>query len=286
LILFNLLRRKSAIFLGQILGRAAYFLLKDDRKTTLQNLRFALGRELGEKRIKRISLEVFENIGKNIADVFRLRKFDWEKIKQIVETEGLEDLDRAYNKGRGLIGLSGHIGNFELLATYLSLRGYKFSVVGREIYDPRLNQLLIENRERMGFENINSADDVRKIIFSLRQGRGVGILADQDSKRVKGVYVDFFGRKAKTPVGPALLHLKYGFPMIPLAILRSGRYDYRIIVKKPIFFTPTGEKERDLVRITQLYTSELEKIIRENPSQWVWMHKRWRSQPVQPKKMD
>jgi KDO2-lipid IV(A) lauroyltransferase len=153
-------------------------------------------------------------------------------------------------------------------------------VVGREVYDPKLDKLLVENRERVGLEYISSTDDVRRIISSLHQGRAVGILADQDSTRVKGVFVDFFGRKAKTPIGPALLYLKYGSPIIPLVILRSGKYNYRIIIKKPLAFEPTGEREKDLIKITQLYTGELEVIIRENPSQWVWMHKRWKSRSV------
>ena len=280
LFLFNLLGRKSAIFLGQLLGRLAYYLFVEDRKTTLKNLKFALGDRLDKKRIKKNSFEVFENIGKNAVDIFRLKKFSWKKIKNIVETEGLDYFDQVYKKGKGLIALTGHIGNFELLAAYLSLRGYKLSVVGRVAYDPKLNKLLVKNREKMGLENISSTEDIRKMISSLQKGRVLGILADQDSKKVKGVYVDFFGKKAKTPLGPALLHLKYGFPIVPLAILRMGRYGYKIIVKKPIVFTPTGEKEKDLVQITQLYTEELEKIIRENPSEWVWMHKRWRSQPT------
>lgn len=234
-----------------------------------------------EKRIKKISVQVFENLGKNSADVARLRSFNWEKIKKIVFVEGLKHLDSVYKEGKGVIILTGHIGNFELLAAYLSLRGYKLSVVGREAYDPKLNKLLVKNREKMGLENISSTEDVRKMISSLQKGRVLGILADQDSKKVKGVYVNFFGKKAKTPLGPALLHLKYGFPIVPLAILRMGKYSYKIIVKKPIVFTPTGKKEKDLVQITQLYTKELEKVIRENPSEWVWMHKRWKSQPTQ-----
>lgn len=272
--------RQSSIFLGQLLGRLAYFLLIQDRRTTFKHLKFALRDKFDEKRIKKISVQVFENLGKNSADVARLRSFNWEKIKKIVFVEGLKYLDSVYKEGKGVIILTGHIGNFELLAAYLSLRGYKLSVVGREVYDPKLNKLLIENREKMGLENISSTEDIRKMISSLQKGRVLGILADQDSKKVKGVYVDFFGKKAKTPLGPALLHLKYGFPIVPLAILRMGRYGYKIIVKKSIVFTPTGEKEKDLVQITQLYTEELEKIIRENPSEWVWMHKRWRSQPT------
>lgn len=272
--------RQSSIFLGQLLGRLAYFLLIQDRRTTFKHLKFALRDKFDEKRIKKISVQVFENLGKNSADVARLRSFNWEKIKKIVFVEGLKHLDSVYKEGKGVIILTGHIGNFELLAAYLSLRGYKLSVVGREVYDPKLNKLLVENRKKMGLENISSTEDIRKMISSLQKGRVLGILADQDSKKVKGVYVDFFGKKAKTPLGPALLHLKYGFPIVPLAILRMGRYGYKIIVKKPIVFTPTGEKEKDLVQITQLYTEELEKIIRENPSEWVWMHKRWRSQPT------
>ncbi len=224
-------------------------------------------------------MNVFEEIGKNAADVARFGKLDSSTLDQMIEIEGVEHLDTAYKEGKGVIVLTGHIGNFELLAAYLSLKGYKFSVIGRELYDARLNRLLIKNRESVGLENISSSQDVRRAIKALRAGRLLGVLADQDSTRVKGIFVDFFGRAARTPVGPAFLHLKIGSPIIPVAILREKSEGYRILVKPPLKFKSRGEKNKDVRELTQKYTEILEQIIREHPSQWLWMHERWKSRP-------
>jgi KDO2-lipid IV(A) lauroyltransferase len=279
LILFNLLPRKNALCLGKTLGGWAFFLLKDSRKTALKNLKFAFGKIQSQKELKRMALESFENIGKNAVDVARFGKLSPQKINKFVKVEGFQHFDSAYNEGKGVIALTGHVGNFELLAAYLSLKGYKLSVISRDVYDLRLNRLLIKNRESVGLENISSSDDIGKIVRVLKAGKTLGVLADQDSTRVKGIFVNFFGKDARTPVGPAFLHLKLGSPIVPMFILRNKNEKYRIIVKPALEFHTSGDKNKDIKDLTQKYTCVLEKIIREYPSQWIWMHRRWKSRP-------
>lgn len=280
ILFFNLLPRKNAIFCGKTLGRLAFFLFKDARKTTFLNLKSVFGGVKSEKELKKIAVKVFENIGKNSVDVARFRKLNLSKIEKMIQPEGLKHFDSAYKKGKGVILLTGHIGNFELLGAYLSLKGYKISAVGRDVYDPRLNKLLIRNRESVGVENISSTGDVKKIIKVLRAGRTLGVLADQDSTRVKGTFVNFFGKAARTPVGPAFLHLKLNSPIIPMAILRNETDRYKLIIRPELEFRPTGDRNKDIRNLTQKYTDVLEEIIREHPCQWVWMHRRWKSRPT------
>jgi KDO2-lipid IV(A) lauroyltransferase len=280
IILFNFLSRRNAIVLGKILGRGAFFLQSDARKTTLINLKFALGKVKNKKEIKKIALEVFENTGKNFADVARLTKLNSTEVDRIVQAQGVEHLDLACKKGNGVIALTGHISNFELLAAYLSLKGYKLSVIGREAYDPRLNQLLVKNRESVGLENISSTEDVRNMLKVLKGGRILGVLVDQDSTRVKSTFVNFFGKSARTPVGPAVLHLKLKSSIVPMFILRNENEKYRIMVKPELKFQPCGDKNKDIFELTRKYTEILEEIIRKYPSQWLWMHKRWKSRPT------
>lgn len=280
ILFFNLLPRKNAISCGKTLGTWAFLLSKDARKTTLRNLRSVFGKIKNEKELRKIAVKAFENIGKNAVDVARFRNLDPAKIDEIIKVEGINHFDSAYEKGKGVIALTGHIGNFELLAAYLSLKGYKVSVIGRDVYDPRLNKLLIKNREAVGLENISSSADVKKIIKVLKTGRTLGVLPDQDSTRVKGIFVNFFGKVARTPVGPAFLHLRLNSPIIPMAILRNENEKYKITVKPGLKFQPTGDESVDIRNLTQKYTQVLEEIIREHPSQWVWMHKRWKSRPT------
>ena len=277
--LLNFLPRNVAITVGGIWGQLAFLVIRDARRRTLSNLSMAFGEKTNEKELTRLACKVFQNLGKNVADAVRLKKMTWEDVEKITEIEGLEHLDKAYQTGKGVIALSGHIGNFELLGAYLSLRGYKVSVVGRELYDPRLDRLLVRSRESMGLENIPSRAGIRPVIRALRAGRVLGVLADQDSSRVRGVFVDFFGRPARTPAGPGLLSYKIRSPIIPMAILRKGRDRYKIIVKPEVERSFSGDREKDLVDVTQKYTRVLESIIREYPAQWLWMHDRWKSNP-------
>jgi KDO2-lipid IV(A) lauroyltransferase len=275
----NFLPRKSSISLGRFLGKLAYLIIADARKRTLSNLKIAFGKEKGQREIKKLALTVFENVGKNVADAVRLKNMKWEKIEKITKIEGLEYFDEAYKMGKGVIALTGHIGNFELLGAYFSLKGYKLSVIGRELYDPRLDALLVKNRGSVGLENIPSSASVKQVIKALRSGRTLGVLADQDSSKVRGVFVNFFERPARTPVGPALLAYKIQSPIVPMAIIREKDDKYRILVKKPIELAFSGDKEKDIIETTQEYTKVLESIIREYPSQWLWMHDRWKSKP-------
>ena len=279
--LLNFLPRSTAISIGGFLGKLAYFLIGDARRRTLSNLSLAFGKEIDETKLRKLACQVFENLGKNVVDVVRLKKMRWGDIEKIAEIEGLEHFDRAYRAGKGVIGFTGHIGNFELMAAYFSLRGYKLSVIGRELYDPRLDRLLIENREGVGLENIPSSAGVKPILKALRAGKFLGVLADQDSSRVRGIFVNFFSRPARTPAAPALLAYKTGSPIVPMAIVRKNKNRYKIVVKPPIELTFSEDREKDIIDVTQKCTKILESIIRDHPDQWLWMHDRWKSKPKQ-----
>lgn len=261
------------------MGKFAYFLIRGARRKTQHNLKLAFSEEMDAKKLKRLALQVFENVGKNVADAVRLNNMKWEEINRITHIEGLEYFDNAYKMGKGVIALTGHISNFELLAAWFSIKGYKVSVIGRELYDPRLDALLVKNRKSVGLENIPSSTSVKLVVKVLRSGRTLGVLADQDSSRVRGVFVNFFGRPARTPVGPVLLAYKTGSPIVPMAILREEKNKYRIIVKPPIELIFTQDRKKDTKNVTQRYTQVLESIIREYPDQWLWMHDRWKSKP-------
>jgi KDO2-lipid IV(A) lauroyltransferase len=277
--ILNFLPRNSAIALGDFLGKFAYFLIGGARRKTQHNLKLAFSEEMDAKKLKRLARQVFENVGKNVADAIRLKKMKWKDIEKITEIEGLEYFDQAYRAGKGVIGFTGHIGNFELMAAYFSLRGYKLSVVGREVYDPRLDRLLVENRESVGLENIPSSVGIKPILKVLRAGKFLGVLADQDSSRVRGVFVNFFGRPARTPVGPTLLAYKTGSPIVPIAIVRIDSNRYKIIVRPPVDLVFSDDREKDIIDVTQRCTQVLESIILEYPDQWLWMHNRWKSKP-------
>ena len=257
-------------------GWLVYVSIPRFRNKTIENLRIAFGGEKEDAEIKRMARRVFLNLGRNAADAIRLQKFTPHNIDRYVKAIGLENMDRALKKGKGVLAITGHIGNWELLGAYLALKGYPLNVVGAKLYDHRLNKIIVENREKAGLRNITRGSGTREILRALKRGEVVGILIDQDT-RVEGTFVDFFGRKAFTPIGPVLLAMKTGAPLIPLAIHIKEDNTHLITVEEELSLEFTGDPESDLIVNTQRCTHEIEKFIRRDPTQWVWMHDRWKT---------
>ena len=270
--------RKCALLLGALLGRLAFRLIRRERENVRRGLRVAFGGKKDGREIDGLAQEVFVELGKNVSDVAKLRAMSKGDLWRIVRPEGFEHLDRALAKGRGVIVIAGHLGNWELLAAYLASRGYPLNVVGRRLHDPRLDQALVRLRERWGVRNIARGRDTRDVLRALRRGEMVGLLIDQDTK-VSGVFVDFFGRAAYTPVGPAVLATKLGAPVISTVIHRARDGTHRVQVGAEIDLSLTGNVDQDLRTNTERCSKVLERHIRQHPAQWVWMHDRWKTKP-------
>ncbi len=275
--MFNVVPRKLAIYIGEWVGFAVWKLSGKDQYKTVRHLSLVYGDRLTMREKESIGRSFFINMGGNLADVFRFKKYFFKEIKPLVTVEGEEYLRASLARGKGFIGITGHIGNFELLAAYMNSEGYKTAVVGREIYDKRLDKILVENREAVGLTNISTTDSPKKILRWLRNGNGLGVLIDTDSHRVRGKFIPAFGRWSNTPIGQTVLGLKVGADFFPMACLRTKDHRYKIVVKPPISIEPSGDFDTDVYNVTLACTRELEKIIDEHRDQWIWLHNRWRT---------
>ncbi len=174
---------------------------------------------------------MFKTLGRNFFEFLKLEGSSPERLAGLVERiEGEEYLDQAMAAGKGLIAITGHIGCWELLAGYFASRGYRLNVVGRELWEKRLNEKLLRVRESMGYRTIDRDTGGKEVIRALREKQVVAVLIDQHT-RVSGIYVPFFGRPAHTPVGVAKLAVATGAPILPMAIYmrRNGRHEIRIL---------------------------------------------------------
>ncbi len=260
------------------MGLVAYRVLKKESGKAISNLEMIFGEKLSPDERKKIVRNLFINIGKNAADVIRFKKYFDTEIKPLVDVEGLEHFDRVYNRGRGVIAVTWHVGNFELLATYMGSLGYKVAAIGRELYDKRLNKLLVENREAGGLVNIDTKESVRRILQLLKDGYALGVLIDTDSIRVKSKFIPAFGKLSWTPVGQSILGLRSGAGLVPIACIRNGKR-YKIIIKPEVTIKSSGDFEKDVYNITKLSTEVWEEIVTEYKDQWIWMHNRWNTRP-------
>ncbi len=277
--LINLVPRRVALFCGSVLGLLAWRVLTSERHRVSRHLTLVHGNGLTAAEKSNIGRSFFVNSGKNLIDVLRLHKHYDSEIKPRVTIEGLEHWDRAYKRGKGIIGITGHIGNFELLAVHLASLGYRVAVIGRELYDTRMDEMLVTNREALGLTNIATTDSPRKLLQWLKDGGAVGVLIDTDSSRVRGMFIPVFGRLAQTPVGQSMLALKTGAALVPAVCLRNEDNSYRIVVKQEIEFDQTDDFDRDVYDLTLKCSRILEEIINENKSQWIWIHNRWCARP-------
>lgn len=275
----NLLPRSWAIGIGASLGKLAWRMIDRDRQRVHENLQIAYDNALTYEQREEIGRQFFINSGKNLVDVLRFKKHFQNEIRQLVTIEGREYFEAAYRRGKGVFGVTGHLGNFELLAAYMQSLGYECAVIGREMYDRRLNELLVKNRESVGLVNIATTDSPKKIVGWLRKGGVIGVLIDIDSMRVRSVFVPFFGKPANTPIGQSVIAVKTGAALLPVACVRTEGNRYKVIVRPEIEFERTGDVEKDAYTATLLCTKALEDLVDAHRDQWIWIHTRWNSRP-------
>ena len=263
--------------LGGWCGLIAYGLLARERALTWAHLRRAFGPRLSDTTCHYIARRVFVSLGKTSAEWFVLERLSPARIRRLVDVHGLAHLRQALAKGRGVIALSGHFGNWEFLSVALASLGFEGGVLARRLRYPEYERFLWTMRRRLGVATY-ARGSVKEVAQVLRANHIIGVVPDQDVDSLDGVFVDFFEQPAYTPVGPAALALMTGSPILPCFCVRDGRR-FRVVIEGPIAITRTEDRTRDLVEITQAWSRVVESYIRSHPDQWAWVHRRWKTQP-------
>ncbi len=271
------LPRRAAITLMRAVGRLVFRLDGRGRRRTVRHLTIALGAERSGPEIERLAGRVYRHFGTVLADVMRMPVLINQGLNRLIVASGIRHLDAALASGQGVLMITGHFGNWELLGAWMAQNGYPVRVVGSPLENPGLNRIVVGMRNQAGYVNIARGEGTREIIRSLRRGCAVGMLIDQDTK-VPGVFVSFFGRPAHTPTGPVLLARKFGLPIIPIFMYLKDDLTYQIECQPPLALRHTEDEARDILANTQLCSEAYERIIRRFPEQWVWMHKRWKTE--------
>ncbi|MFH1687454.1 MAG: lysophospholipid acyltransferase family protein [bacterium] len=271
----NRMGRQAGMLMGSLLGVLAWRMLARDRYRIDRHLRLTVGCRMTPDERRSLSRRFFVNSGRNLIEVIRMGRHFERDIEPRLEFEGLEHLDAAYHRGRGVIAITGHIGNFELLAAAVSRRGYRCAAIGRTMYDRRMDQLLIDNRRRLGLTNFASTESPRKMLSWLKEGGILGVLIDVDSISLRSTFVPVLGRMALTPIGQTMLGLKAGAAFVPVACVRVRGDRYRVIFRPEITLEPSGDFDLDVYRMTAACSRELDFYIRSFPDQWIWLKNRW-----------
>lgn len=266
--------------LGGALGTVLFFFLRRERARSLEGLRIAFGNGKSDQELHQIIRRSFQNLGKGLIEILNFENLKPSQITSLITIDGEEYLEQAAREGNGTILITGHLGNWELMAAALALRGHPLHVIAAPLYDPRIDEWIVRLRSRFGVETISrgSPSSSKKILGVLRKKEVLGLLIDQDTK-VNGVFVNFFNKKAYTPAGAAELALRSGAATMMCFITRLPNDCHRITIEKPITLIQSSDHAKDVEINTARFTSRIEEHVKQYPDQWIWMHRRWKTKP-------
>ncbi len=279
----SLVPLRPALALGAVGGRLAWRLSSRSRRLSLAHLAVAFP-ELPQAERERIGRECFEHLGLSAMEVAAIRAFD-ARLDAYVSFAGDGErlLEETLSRGRGMVFVTGHLGNWELMARRVARAGIPNVVVAKAGADRRLNALAERFRASGGVTTLWREDPGagRAIIRAFREGKALGLLVDQDT-RVQGVFVPFFGRPAFTPRAAADLALRFRAPVVVATTRRRGPSpgDGHLVEVTEVTCDPDApDRDAEVVRLTAACTRILEEAIRRSPAEWVWMHRRWKTRP-------
>jgi Kdo2-lipid IVA lauroyltransferase/acyltransferase len=266
------------------LGQLAAGVATRDRELAVHNLGLAFPDAPTPVR-RALAAAMFKQFGRNVYEFLRLEGASRERVTTLVTgVDGMETFLAACRRGKGVIVVTGHIGCWELMPAYFVAIGHPVTVVGRRMRVGRLNERLVRSRRSFGVTSLDRDDNPRPMFDLLGRGEILGVLIDQHT-RVAGIWVPFFGRLAHTPTAVAKLALATGAAIVPMAIYlgRDGKHVVRVLPEVAV--VNTGERERDVRTITTACSLAVEQLIRLDPAQWVWFHRRWR-EPESPNRVE
>jgi Kdo2-lipid IVA lauroyltransferase/acyltransferase len=262
---------------GEILGVLLFYLWGSRRKIAIENLsKSVLANTIATtEQAEEIIRNNFKNLGRSFVEVIKIFFGLGKEVIDSIEIEGVENFQNAESKGKGIIYITGHCGNWELLAIAFSMKFSEISVVARAIDNPYINNFVERVRRKFGNSVIHKKGALKPIMQTLKNNGCVGILMDQAVLRDEGVVIDFLGRGAWTTKMPALIARKTSAAVLPAFIHRTDK-GHRMIIYPEIELSRSDDMERAVKEDTVNFSRFIEEYIKAHPTEWLWIHKRWK----------
>lgn len=276
----GLLPRPLARAVGISIGQLTYLLHGKLRRVGMRNLTMAFPQKSPRQR-RKILRGVFTSLGRQLAEVCLFPRYTPENLSGVVIYDGFENFERASDRGKGVLFLTGHLGGWELSAFAHALYGHPLHFVMRPLDNPYLDRMVRNYRTMHGNIPILKDDPVRDLLRAMKEGATVGILMDTNMLPPQGIFVDFFGIPACTPSGLARIALRTDAAVVPgFTVWDPVQGKYRLRFDPAVQLLRTGDNDADIRANTQLFTSVIEDFIRLYPDQWLWVHRRWKTRPA------
>lgn len=273
--------RRWALALARGVGYLGYFCVASLRNEILKNLKFAYGEEKTPREREAIAKKVLGHMLQTAFDFLLFTQFArFKKVPPFIGVgEAFSLCKDILQEGKGLIIMTAHMGNWELLAGIFTMQGFAGAVVGRRIYYEPYNRWIVRLREAVKVHTIYRDRAVRGIHEQLKRNGIVGLLPDQDMDNVRGIFVDFFGHPAYTSVAPVKFALSGKVPILPAFLVRLPGDRYKLVTGKLIRPKMEGDRDEAIRKYTEVWMQCFEEMIRQYPDQWAWMHDRWETTP-------
>lgn len=274
--LLSKLGHARAVRLGRALGAFGFHVLRVRRGVVEDNLRHAFPDKSQAER-RAIAVSCYRHLGRILIEILMSPRMTDDELMRLVRFDGLDKIDEQFAQGKGFIACLGHLGNWELLGFAASRRGYEFHAITKRLKG-KLNERLHATR-RSVFKELPPRGSFDAGLQVLERGECLALIVDQHKPGPKAVVVDYFGRPAATSPSPALFSLRSGSPVwcAWMTLADDGVYEVRFRGPFPVPEAPTLEERLRLH--TQAIASDLEAVVREDPSQWFWVHRRWKVKP-------
>jgi len=277
-LLSRILPRAVYLALGESLGRLVCRLDRRHREIAGANFRTAFP-EASAERTAQVVAASYGFFGRYMFDLVTCYpSFPPESLERF-ELDGLDCLRDAIAEGRGVLCFTGHWGGWEFQAIATGRLGHPIASIARRLDNPWLERILYAARTSTGNLVIEKREGVRPILKALRDGHVMAILIDQNVAGEERIFVDFFGRPAATTPALGVFHLRTGAPLVPVFALPLPGGRYRLRYGPRVEVPLSGDRDEDVRRVTHACTKVLEAQIREHPEYWLWMHRRWKTQP-------
>ena len=262
---------------GKFLGSLMYRALGRYRRVAFKNLALVYGEEKSEFERIAMAKSVFRHFGQVATEFVKLPQLSRAEVDRLVTVEGEEHLKEAFAAGHGVLAVTGHFGNWEMLGRWLGIHDIPLNVVARRANDPEAEKLLRGSREGYGAQVfLRGGGSARAMLNCLKLNELIILLPDQNSAEI---FVPFFGIPTGTADGPALIHLKTGAKIVFAWCIRMPDNRFRLTFEPVYSYAPTGNKKVDVEAVTTEINARLEAQIRKHPTQWLWLHDRWKASP-------
>ena len=273
---------KLLMGIGRLLGNLYYLLVKKQRNRAIRQMSLCL--QMPDEEVRRTVRESFVNLARNMLEILYMPNLNAQNLHEYVEIDHLERVTEAMKEGHGLVVITGHVGTWEWMSAAMALSNVQTTAIAKPQPNMDYTRALDDLRSTVGVEIFSrGTSELLAAGRALKKGKLLGFLMDQDAGP-GGAFIDFLGRTASTPMGAAVFARKFNAPVIPMFILRQKSGKHRICIGEAMRCGDTGDTDKDLFDFTVRMTGIIDRVIRENPTQWIWFQKRWSTAPEEQKK--